>query len=409
MESESGNKKTASTLPRVGALYVHVPFCRRKCSYCDFYSLAIGRGQEGAYLEALAGELRRYEQALTRPCRSIFVGGGTPTVLPKRSLRGLLALVGPYAGPRTELTVEANPGTIAGPLAQVLVAGGVNRVSLGVQSFVPDELAVLGRIHSPGQAVRAFRLLRREGVENISIDLIYGTPGQTLESWRRSLAEATDLGIDHLSCYCLTLGRSTPLWRRCRAGGLGVMDEGLQRDCYEAAIDHAARAGLKQYELSNFARPHRQCRHNLTYWRNEAYVGMGPGAAGYLGGRRWTNRADLEAWARALGAGLAAPARGERIAGRALMAETLMLALRLTAGVDRHAFLRRFGQDVVDAFPRSLARHEAIGSLVVTGSRVRLAREFYFTSNAVLADIVAEGSEGERRARSGRPNGLRDT
>ncbi|MCY2927379.1 MAG: coproporphyrinogen-III oxidase family protein, partial [Planctomycetota bacterium] len=270
--------------------------------------------------------------------------------------------------------------------AGTLADAGVNRVSLGVQSFVPEELAVLGRIHSPAQAVRAFDALRHAGFDNLSIDLIYGTPGQTLESWRRSLTQAIDLGVDHLSCYCLTLERSTPLWRRCRTGGLREMDEGL-------AIDQAQRAGLRQYELSNFARPGRQCRHNLTYWRNEAYVGIGPGAAGYLGGRRWVNRADLQAWATTLLAGRTAPARGERLTGRPLMAETIMLALRLKTGLDRRLFRDRFGSDVAEAFPHSLARHEAIGSLVVSPRRVRLARACYFTSNAVLADFVAEGAD----------------
>ena len=393
MESRPRNKKTGSICPPAAALYVHVPFCRRKCAYCDFYSVAIAPGQGAAYLGALATDLQRHDHALARPCRSLFLGGGTPTVLAPRALRGLLDLLKPYAGPRTEFTVEANPGTLEAATVAAQVEGGVNRVSLGVQSFVPGELAVLGRIHSRAQARRAFRLLRHAGVGNLSIDLIYGTPGQTLASWRRSVGEAIDLGADHLSCYALTLERSTPLWRQCRTGRLAEMDESLQRDCYEAAIDQAAHAGLKQYELSNFARPHRSCRHNLTYWRNEPYVGVGPGAAGYLGGRRWTTRADLAAWARALLAGHAPPARGERLSGRAVMAETAMLTLRLTEGLDRRRFRRRFGQDVGEAFPRSIARHEAIGSLVVTERRVRLARAYYFTSNAVLADIVAEGSE----------------
>lgn len=397
MESKPRNKNSVPRAGQAAALYVHVPFCRRKCSYCDFYSLPMGAGQGGGYLEALACELRRYEGTLVRPCGSIFVGGGTPTVLPTNVLARLLALLKPFAGPGTEFTVEANPGTVAPATAQTLAAGGVNRVSLGVQSFVPEELAVLGRIHSPAQAARAVALLRAAGISNLSVDLIYGTPGQTLESWGRSLERALGLGAEHLSCYCLTLERSTPLWRRCRAGQVCEMDEDLQRDCYEAAIARAARAGLRQYELSNFARPHRRCEHNLTYWRNESYVGVGPGAAGYVGGRRWVNRADLEAWSRAVLAGGRAPARGERLAGRALMAETLMLALRLTAGLDRRRFRALFGLDVAEAFPRSLARHGAIGSLVVSPRRVRLARECYFTSNAVLADIVAEGAQGQAR------------
>jgi len=396
MKSTHCNKNSAPSFPRAAAAYVHVPFCRRKCRYCDFYSVPVRRRQGRQYVEALAVELGRYAGALARPADSIFVGGGTPTALPAESLAALLALLRPYVGPRTEVTVEANPGTADEAAMAALVEGGVNRVSLGVQSFRASELRLLGRIPPPGQGRRAVRQLRRAGLANISVDLIYGIPGQTLQSWQRSLAEAIDLGVEHLSCYCLTFEPGTGLWADRAARLVREMDELLQRLCYETAIRTADQAGFEQYEISNFARPGRRCRHNVTYWLNGSYIGLGPAAAGYLGGRRWTNRPDVEAWRAALLAGRAAPARAETLIGAARMAETLMLGLRMTGGVSRRAFARRFGQDPVEAFPQSISRHKGLGSLLVSARRIRLSPRYYFTSNAVLADIVAEGTSGRR-------------
>jgi oxygen-independent coproporphyrinogen-3 oxidase len=276
----------------------------------------------------------------------------------------------------------------------VLVEAEVNRVSLGVQSFHVRELALLGRRHSPEQARQAAAALRSAGIGNLSVDLIYGIPGQTLASWRDSLRQAVDLGAEHLSSYALNLEPGTPLGRAAEAGRVRPADEQLQKDCYEAAIDLARAAGLEHYEISNFARPGRRCRHNLTYWRNEPYLGLGPAAASYVAGVRRTNRPDLAAYLQAIEAGLPPPADSEKLVGRAAMAETVMLGLRLIEGLDRAAFAQRFGQDMASVFPRTVARYAEQGALIVTERHVRLEAGVLFVSDTILADFLAEAETG---------------
>ncbi len=385
-------KRTHPPGPSAAALYVHVPFCLAKCSYCDFYSLPTGRGGLAAYVDAATRELAGRAADLRVPLASVFIGGGTPTALGADLLWSLLSAAGSYADGHTEFTVEANPCTIDEPMVAALVGCGVNRVSLGVQSLDADELALLGRLHTPEQARRAYDMVRLVGVGNISVDLIYGIPGQGMQSWLRSLAAALELGVEHLSCYCLSIESGTPLGSRLHAGEIQEADEGLQKDCYFAAIDACRQAGLEHYEISNFARPGRRCRHNLTYWRNEPYVGIGPAAASYLAGERRTNRPDVEAYIRAVRAGADPPSQAERLTGPAAMAETLMLALRLIDGADRRAFRSRYGRDIADIFPKTLSRYSRIGAIETDRNRIRLTRGALFAADTILAEFLAEAS-----------------
>ena len=396
MKSGQPCKQKPASRPsgQVEALYLHVPFCRAKCRYCDFYSLPLEESAALAYVEAAAAELRAHQHHLARPLESVFLGGGTPTVLGPELLGRLLSLCSPLVGPRTEVTAEANPGTIDAAVVEALTAGKVNRASLGAQSFLPEELALLGRIHRVEQIAQAVTLLRSAGIGNISLDLIYGIPGQTMATWRQSLQQALGLQVDHLSCYALSFEEGTALAADLRAGTVHDMDEELQRDCYYAAIEAAAAAGMEHYEISNFARPGRRCRHNLTYWHNLPYLGIGPAAASYVGGIRRTNRPDLRQYVQALQAGQAPPADCEQLTGRALMAETMMLGLRLIEGVHRDDFAARFGADPVAAFPQSLGRYQQQGLLAVTPTHVRLASDAIFVADAILADIVDEGGTG---------------
>jgi len=373
-----------------GALYVHVPFCAAKCRYCDFYSLPIGQSRTGEFLRALAAEMRAQAHRLGRPLASVFVGGGTPTSIGAAGLAELLAIPAGWLDSGTEFSVEANPGTVDAPGVEVLVRAGVNRVNLGVQSLRADELETLGRIHSPKQARDAFNVLRRAGVRNIGLDLIYGVPGQSLRTWQASLAEALELRPEHLSCYALSFEENTPLWQDLQAGRVEEMDEAEQEACWRHAISAAADAGLEHYEISNFARPGRQCRHNLTYWNNMPYIGLGPGAAGYFGGVRQKNDPDLAAYVRALLLGQAAPASQEQLTGRRAMAETVMLALRLTRGLDLKAFEDRYGQDVRQVFGRSISRYLQTGGLEVLAGHLRIPASAMFVSNEILADMLAE-------------------
>ena len=377
--------------PACRALYLHVPFCVAKCRYCDFYSVAHDPAAAGAYVAAARAELDARRDCLAPPLASVFVGGGTPTTLGAEPLGELLATFRALIDEHTEVTVEANPAALGGGLGPAMLDAGVNRVNLGVQSFQDDELGVLGRAHLADEARRALATLRAAGFRNVGLDLIYGIPGQTGGSWQASVDEAIAMGCEHLSCYALSFEEPTPLAADLRAGRVAEMPDALQEQCYRHAVAACERAGMEHYEVSNFARPGRACRHNLTYWHNEPYLGIGPGAASYLDGVRRTNRPDVAAYAAAALAGCNPPATEERLTGAAAMAETVMLALRMTDGLDRAGFADRYGCDVTDAFPRSIARYAELGALEVTGRRVRIASWARFVGDTVLADIVAEG------------------
>jgi len=376
----------------VRALYVHVPFCRRKCRYCDFFSRPVDRELVEAYLRAAIAELDARRGVLAGPLDSVFVGGGTPSVLGRRALGDLLEPLSALTDARTEFSVEVNPESTSATLARTLAHAGVNRVTVGVQSLEPELLTFLARAHGPDDAIGAIRAVRQAGIENVGADLMYGIPGQSAASWGRTLSALIGLGVQHLSCYALSFEPGTPLHSAWQRGEVTAMDEALERALYEQAIDLAEQAGMQHYEISNVAMPGRLCRHNTTYWRNLPYLGIGPAATSYVDGVRRTTRRDLEAYLSGRG-GWDAPERfetRERLTGRAAMAETVMLALRMMQGLDRKAFVSRFGTDVLDVFPRTIRRYLRQGALVLSSTHLRLARSAFFVSDTILADILAE-------------------
>jgi oxygen-independent coproporphyrinogen-3 oxidase len=379
------------TTPAAGlALYVHVPFCRTLCGYCDFYSRVLDPAWVAPFVDAVLRELDSYAAARALRCDTIYVGGGTPTVLPAAELGRLLGGLRRVAAGGTgfEFTVEANPATIDDEIAGVLAAAGVNRVSLGAQSFAAAELRALDRSHRPEQVGQTVAHCRRAGIRQISLDLIFGIPSQTLGSWLRSLRGALLLKPDHLSCYGLTYEPGTPLGERLAAGQVQRVDEDLEADMYEAALDLLPAAGLAHYEISNFARPGGQCRHNLHYWHNEPYLGLGPAAAGFIDEVRYRNVADLPAYAQAVQQGHSAWSEQERLPPARRARETAMLELRLAAGIDRQGFARRFGQDPVVSFAEAIARHAADGLLRVDASSIRLTRAGILLADRVSSDFV---------------------
>ncbi len=343
-----------------------------------------------AYLAAVAAEFRRRASFLAPRLKSVYLGGGTPTVLGARRLESLLAAVTGRA--EAEISVEANPGTVDADVAGALARAGVNRVTLGAQSFDDAELAFLGRIHRRGDVARAADVLRSAGIETLAMDLIYGLPGQSLSSWRRSLREALALGPEHVSCYALSIEPGTALGDDLAAGRIEEADDEIQRRMYDEAMDSLASTGYEHYELSNFAQPGRRCRHNLVYWRNGPYLGLGPGACSYLDGERIANAPDLRAYLTCLLARPSAPppATSERLTGRKALAETLMLGLRLLDGVAVADIVDRFGVGPIEAFPQTFSRYIDQGAVVATPARVRLHREALFTANCILADLLDE-------------------
>ena len=377
------------------ALYIHVPFCLGKCRYCDFYSLPLDPSLADRYVTAVAQQLQRSADKLTQPLETVFFGGGTPSILGASRLARLIESIQPHLSADTEFSVEANPGALDGDTLAAMVSGGVNRVSLGVQSFDNAELSLLGRPHTADQANEAIDAITGAGIDNWSLDLIHALPGQSIDRWEKTVTEAVATEPSHLSCYALSFEEDTEFCDALAAGSLTEMPEDQQRQCFDLACELIGQAGLEHYELSNFARPGSACRHNLTYWNNQPYVGLGPAAASYVDGRRWTNRPDLAGWLEAADAGDDPPADSEQLTGPLAMAETLMLGLRLIDGVDRGTFAARYGIDAAAAFPETVSRYHRQEMLKITDSRLRLAAEARFVSDAILADFVAEAHDAD--------------
>jgi oxygen-independent coproporphyrinogen-3 oxidase len=373
------------------ALYLHVPFCETKCGYCDFYSVAVRDRETAPLVERVARELRQRVADNPRKIRTIFWGGGTPTILPLQQLSALLESVAaslPLAN-AAEFTIEANPATVDDDKVKLLVAGGVTRASMGAQSFFPQELATLERIHSPDDIAPSVERLRRNGVVQVNIDLIFGIPGQTLDSWSRSLRRAIELQPDHIACYGLTYEPGTPLYEMRRSGRIKPVSEQLEADMYLRAVDALAAAGYEQYETSNFAKPGFHCLHNLIYWRNGSYIGVGPSAAGYIDGRRYKNVADVDEYIRRIDADGHAEAESEIVDTRMLATEMIMMQLRLVEGLSIQAFRRRIGVDPVARFGRALERLVELGHVTVTDGHIALTRTGRLISDAVMAELAS--------------------
>lgn len=377
------------------ALYVHVPFCLKKCSYCDFVSYPYHPSRVDLYLKALRVEAEIYSSLLPeqqKELTSVFVGGGTPTCLSDGDLLALLVdVVGRHftVPDGIEITVEANPGTLDEEKLSALRAAGVNRLSLGVQACQDRLLAVLGRCHSFNQALESVKLARRAGFENLNVDLIFGIPGQSLADWSRCLDEILTLEPDHVSAYSLQLEEGTPLHRAVENGEIEPCSEEDELVMYQMSIVRLTAAGFKHYEISNFARPGRECRHNLHYWHNLEYLGLGPGAHSYLNRKRFSNTADLDQYAVCLlEQRELSLAWEEDVSPEVEMAETMMLGLRLIEGVELAAFRRRFGYRLEDVFGSQLKKLVRDGLLELHDGFVRLTAAGLPVANWVFMEFV---------------------
>ncbi|HSW44346.1 MAG TPA: radical SAM family heme chaperone HemW [Phycisphaerae bacterium] len=371
-------------------LYVHVPFCPSKCGYCDFYSQVPTDNEIDPTIDALLAEMRQAVDA--RPLRvdTIFVGGGTPTSLPLGALGRLLGQLAGYArehGVR-EFTVEANPGTLDEDKATLLHDSGVNRISLGAQSFNEDELRVLDRIHQPDQITQAAGLVHRMGFAHFNMDLIFGIPGQTAASWKESLARGLDLGPNHLACYGLTYEPGTLLHAQRQSRQIVPMHEHLEAEMYEMADTFITGLGFEHYEISNYARPDGRCRHNLRYWHNEPTIGIGPSAASYLDGRRWRNVEDTAEYVRRFRVGEPPEASSEALSPSRRAGETAMLMLRLTDGIPCGRFQEMTGFDPHELFAAAIDRHRKAGLLTADGDRIALTPTGRLVGDSVMADFL---------------------
>jgi oxygen-independent coproporphyrinogen-3 oxidase len=392
-------------------LYIHIPWCPTRCNYCDFNTYLDGdQGLKARYQAALLREIAEAGQALERPVLdTIFFGGGTPTTLGPDQLNELVEAVGTgfQLSPSAEVTVEANPGTLSESYLRALRQSGINRLSLGVQSFDDDELAFLSRLHQAAGARRAFEQARAAGFDNISLDLIFNLPQQSLKQWEFNLQEGLKLAPDHFSIYALIVEPGTPLHRQIAEGMIPTPDDDLAADMYETTIDTLGQAGYAHYEISNWARtngeanwqtPQLASAHNLIYWRNQSYLGLGAGAYGTLNGRRWANVKRPQTYLRRVdvgsGLGLARDEKTLEIIDRELAtAEHMLLGLRLVReGVGAEEFERRFGQSLPERFSEAIAfgLERNLMEWVETPCelRLRLTRPGRVLANQVVVQFV---------------------
>lgn len=378
------------------SLYLHVPFCDVKCGYCDFNSYAGLESLVPAYTEALLEEIRRWSPHVRGyAVHTVFFGGGTPSLLPLHELERILAALRDAFAliPDPEVSLEANPGTVDEPYLRGLRALGVNRLSLGVQSFHDDELAALDRIHTAAEAEAAFRAARAAGFDNVNLDLIFGLPGQTLERWAANVRRALALRPEHLSLYALTVEEGTPLAAQVRRGAVPAPDPDLQADMYELADGLLTEHGYVQYEISNWSLPGRRCRHNLTYWENRPYLGLGPGAHSCFGGRRFAVVRSPRAYIRALAAGgngMPQVEWEEPLDPATEMAETMLLGLRLADGVSLTAFRDRFGVALLDVYADAVRELTDLGVLALAGGRLRLTASGRLLANEAFLRFLPD-------------------
>lgn len=372
-------------------VYIHIPFCPGKCRYCSFNSVPYEKSTATRYVAALVREIEACPYPVTPS--SIYIGGGTPTVLPHNGLVSVIEAVrerfmsGGAVADAPEFTVEANPGTVSGLDIRTLTALGVNRVSLGAQSFNPSELAMLGRLHGPEEVARAVEALRAAGIANISLDLMYSLPGQDMRSWRDSLGQAVGLGPEHISLYDLTIEEGTPLYSEVRAGRLAMPPEPVQVEMYLLALEMLDKAGYGRYEISNFARPGFECRHNLNYWDAGEYLGFGAGAHSYTGGRRTRNVDDIKDYTVTAMSGGTLTEESEELSPGDMEREFIMLGLRKAEGVDILEFARRFGHGFGEGRGAALARLKESGLVETGGGRLRLTVRGVLRSNAVTREL----------------------
>ena len=372
---------------RPHAAYLHVPFCAHHCGYCDF---AIAVGQDGLielYLDALALELSCLKNP--PPMRTLFLGGGTPTYLAPVQLQRLLSDVVRWLPPETdhEFTIEANPGTLDREKVTLLANHGITRVSLGVQSFHPHLLAALERDHVPADVPRAVEAIRAR-IPQLSLDLIFGVPGQTLSEWESDLEHALALSPDHVSTYGLTYEKGTPLWKQRQRGLVAALEEDQELAMYALAMDVLESAGFEQYEISSFARPGCRCRHNQVYWANDPYYGFGMGAARYVDGKREVNSRDLRTYIRRILDGESPVFQSEELVGRERALETMSLNLRRKEGILRLLFQEKTGFDLDELAGVRLRRLVEQGLLADDGERVFLTRQGRYVADAVIEELL---------------------
>lgn len=358
----------------MAGLYIHVPFCLTKCSYCDFLSIAFDKTVAKRYLEALKREIRLRGG---RKIDTLYIGGGTPTVLSIDSIEEIFKTVSDYfeIARDAEITIEANPGTLDAQRTKALANLGINRLSIGVQSFNDKELRFLGRCHTAEEALKA---IKSPGFENFSVDLIYGIPGQSMRSWQNTVKRALSSGPAHISAYELTAEPGTPFYEDITSGKVETPPEALVVEMFEHGLEAFEKKGLLHYEISNYARPGLECRHNLNYWKRGEYVGLGAGAHSFEEGRRARNTGYVFKYIENLSKGMLALEEVSEVSAEDEIKEIIFLGLRMTRGLDasKMRFVVEAAGDLIDD-----------GLMSIESGRLKLTRKGLLLANAVAVSL----------------------
>lgn len=373
-------------------LYVHVPFCRRKCSYCDFFSVAESdEGLRQEYVEAVCAEIA--ERGGSEEADTVFFGGGTPSMLTPVQVESIMAGLrrGFRVATGAEVSLEANPESVSRGNLAAWLSAGVNRLSIGVQSLDDRLLRTLGRIHSATEAVGAVEAAAEAGFDNLGVDLMFGLPGQDLAGWKGDLKRILAMPVSHLACYELSVEAETPFGRNPP----GLPEETAVLAQWDAVLEAAVRAGFVHYEVSNYSRPGRECLHNIKYWRDGEFLGFGAGAWSSQGGVRRGNPRDIGTYLAGRARGFPA-AETDSVPEAVKTAEALVLHLRLRDGVDEEEFAERYGAAPGNAFSKALVPHLEAGRLERRNGKLRLTRSGLLVANDVWGDILGVARSGTR-------------
>ncbi|MBZ9688184.1 radical SAM family heme chaperone HemW [Clostridium estertheticum] len=368
------------------ALYIHIPFCKQKCLYCDFPSFAGIEEHMLHYAVALAKEINSIKN---KKIKTIFIGGGTPTYL---SLEGWRIIKESIDALDTrgdlEFTVEGNPGTFTTEILELFKKMGVNRLSIGLQAFQDSLLKSLGRIHTIEDFKQSFEMARKLGFNNINVDLMFGLPCQTFEQWQETLKNVTELNPEHLSCYSLIVEEGTPFFKRFEGGTLKLPDEEIDRAMYHETIVYLREKGYLQYEISNFAKDKMACRHNLVYWEMEEYIGCGSASHSYIDGFRYRNEENVEAYMEKINVHGSAIVEKVKNSTKDDMEEFMFMGLRKTIGISKSQFQKRFKIDIHSVYEVVISKYTSCGLMVENDDNIFLTHEGIEVSNIIMAEFL---------------------
>lgn len=365
-------------------LYIHIPFCKKKCFYCDFNSYELFKHDEDEHIRSLLKEIKKYYRTEEFIFKTVFIGGGTPTVIKFHNIGNIMEAIAPYIKKDAEVTMECNPGTISPKAAKEYKAMGINRISIGLQAWQDELLKTIGRIHNCEQFLYSYNLLRNEGFENINIDLMFSLPGQTISMWSETLENVCKIGAEHISCYSLILEENTPLHSLIKSGKLSMLDEDTDRRMYHFAEDFLSYNGYLQYEISNFAKKGFECVHNLIYWKNGEYIGVGAGSHSKIDSKRFWNMRNIEEYISALKTNRSHIEGYENIDIDEDMWETIFLGLRLNEGVNIDEFNKRYDKDFMSIYGNVVFELLDEGLLKINGQNIVLTDKGRDLSNIVF-------------------------